>query len=321
MFNIKNFESDLKRFLVFLEVEKGSAVNTILSYEQELKTFGIYLESQKLDHHTLSEADAVEFIKSESMKGKAFSSQAHLISVLKVFYKYLIGEEKLDYNPVSGIDSPQKWKSLPKYLTIAQVDELMASPDTSTHSGKRDKAMLEMLYATGMRISELLSLRMGNIYIDEGFLRVVGKGKKERVIPFGDIARKCLQDYLQNGRSLLANPKSGDVIFLNRSGDRLTRVGLWKIIKNYGKKVGISFSALAPHTLRHSFATHLLEKGADLRSIQMMLGHASISTTEIYTHVAKSRVKQVYDRFHPRSAETGSGTGDSNGEGARDKTG
>jgi len=300
MFNKKEFEIDLKRFLAFLEIEKGSAGNTLLSYQQELKKFYGFLAQKNLNHCHISEADAVNFIKSESVKQISFSTQAHLISVLKTFYKFLINEEKIDYNPISTIASPKKWKSLPKYLTIDQVSELMDTPDLNTHRGQRDKAILELMYATGMRISETLNLKFGQIYMDEGFLRVLGKGNKERVIPFGETAKHYLSKYLETGRPALLKGKKNEFVFLNFRGEPFTRTGLWKVIKGYGKMIGVG-TQLTPHVLRHSFATHLLEKGADLRSIQMMLGHASISTTEIYTYVAKTRIKKVYDQFHPRS--------------------
>ena len=302
MFNEKEFETDLKRYLVFLETEKGLTINTIISYEQELKKFHAYLKEKGLNHCTLSETEAVDFIKIESIKGNSFATQAHLISTLKSFYKYLITEEKIDYHPIANIASPQKWKTLPKYLTIDQVTELLESPDLGKTNGLRDKAILELMYATGLRISEVINLKISNLYMEDTFLRVLGKGNKERVIPFGETARKYMADYLENSRPLLYKSISEDFVFLNHRGGKLTRQGLWKIIKGYGKKIGVA-AVLTPHVLRHSFATHLLEKGADLRSIQMMLGHSSISTTEIYTYVAKKRVKQVYDRHHPRSSK------------------
>jgi integrase/recombinase XerD len=249
----------------------------------------------------------VDFIKEESIKGNSFATQSHLISSLKSFYKYLIGEDRIDYNPISAIETPQKWKTLPKYLTIEQVSELLESPETDKPMGKRDKAILELIYATGLRISELGGLKMDNLHLDETFIRVLGKGSKERVIPFGETAKRYMKDYLENGRPSILKQKTGDFVFLNKDGEKLSRVGLWMIIKGYGKKIGVAH-ILTPHVLRHSFATHLLEKGADLRSIQMMLGHASISTTEIYTYVAKTRVKQVYDKYHPRSNPFGKNT-------------
>jgi integrase/recombinase XerD len=302
MFNKQAFDSDLDKYLAFIGMEKGLSKNTRLAYEQELKKFRFYLDHQRLDHYKISETDAVEFIKTEAMKGQSFATQAHLISVLRNFYKYLIGEDKIDYNPLSAIDSPQQWKNLPRYLTIEQVTELLETPDLTKTFGKRDKAILELMYATGLRVSEVGGLKIGNLYMDDNFLRVMGKGSKERVIPFGEKAREHLQDYLENSRPKLLKGKTSDFVFLNWSGEKLSRIGLWMIIKGYGKKVGVA-SILTPHVLRHSFATHLLERGADLRSIQMMLGHSSISTTEIYTHIAKKRVKEIYDKYHPRSSE------------------
>ncbi|MDQ1354705.1 MAG: Tyrosine recombinase XerC [Acidobacteriota bacterium] len=298
---MKEFETDVKRYLAFLQMEKGLSENTLISYKQGLEKFGAYLQENKFNHINLSENQALDFIKEESHKGISLSSQAHLISILKSFYKYLLAEDKMDYNPISNIESPKKWKTLPKYLTIDQVSQLLELPDLSTPIGQRDKAILELMYASGLRISEVITLKNSNVYMDDNFLRVLGKGSKERVIPFGEKAREFMAKYLTNARPLLLKKNINDYIFLNHHGKLFTRQGLWKIIKGYARTLGVP-ATLTPHTLRHSFATHLLEKGADLRSIQLMLGHANISTTEIYTYVAKNRVKKIYDRFHPRSA-------------------
>ncbi|MCP5107630.1 MAG: site-specific tyrosine recombinase XerD [bacterium] len=300
MFSKDEFAVDLKRYLVFLQMERGLAENTVISYKQDLEKLGAYLQEKKFNHIDLADNRALDFIKAEAQKGNSFSTQAHLISVLKSFYKYLIAEDKMDFNPISTIASPKKWQTLPKYLTMDQVAELLELPDLKTPIGQRDKAVLELMYATGLRISEVIGLTHDNIYLEDTFLRVVGKGSKERVIPFGEKAREFLERYLGDARSLLLKNKKDDHIFLNHHGGKLSRQGLWKIIKGYAKTLGV-YATLTPHTLRHSFATHLLEQGADLRSIQMMLGHANISTTEIYTYVAKHRVKKIYDQFHPRS--------------------
>lgn len=297
---MKEFEMDVKRYLVFLQMEKGLSENTLISYKQGLEKFGSYLQESKLSHINLPENQALDFIKEESRKGNSLSSQAHLISVLKSFYKYLLAEDKMDYNPISNIESPKKWKTLPKYLTIEQVDKLLELPDLGTPIGQRDKAALELMYASGLRISEVITLKNANLYMDDNFLRVMGKGSKERVIPFGEKAREFMASYLSTTRPLLLKKNTSDYVFLNHHGKPFTRQGLWKIIKGYARTLGVS-NTLTPHTLRHSFATHLLEKGADLRSIQLMLGHANISTTEIYTYVAKNRVKKIYDQYHPRS--------------------
>ncbi len=299
MFNRDEYEADLKRYLMSLRMERGLAENTVISYNQDLGKFAVFLHAQKLGHIDLSENRVLDFIKEESRKGNSFATQAHLITVLKSFYKYLIAEDRMDFNPVSNIASPKKWKTLPKYLTIAQVSELLELPDMGTPIGQRDKAVLELMYATGLRISEVINLKRDNLYMEDTFLRVMGKGSKERVVPFGETARDYMEKYLTGGRSQLLKTKVSDYIFLNVRGGQLTRQGLWKVIKGYASTLGV-YSTLTPHTLRHSFATHLLEKGADLRSIQLMLGHANISTTEIYTYVAKAGVKKVYEKYHPR---------------------
>ncbi len=298
----KDFAGDFKKYLVFLEMEKGLALNTLLSYEQDLNKFRLFLNDNHLHHLQMTEADLLRFIKKEAVKGNSLSTQAHLISVLKSFYKFLIAEGRIEFNPVNEVAFPKKWKTLPKYLSVDQVFQLLALPDTKKPLGVRDKAMLELMYATGLRISEMVDLQMNNLYLDDDFLRVLGKGNKERVVPVGGQAKKWLKEYLHHSRSMLLKGKASEKVFLNRNGGQLTRQGMWKIIKGYGKILGLS-SELTPHTLRHSFATHLLEKGADLRSIQMMLGHSSISTTEIYTYLARDKVKSIYKQFHPRSSD------------------
>jgi len=298
--NSKNMiERDIKNYLISLEIEKGLSENTVISYQQELKKLKKYLIKKKIDHLLFSEEQSISFIKSEAKKGQSSSTQSHLISVLRGFYNYLIAEDLIDYNPMSNISFPKKWKTLPKYMTIEEINKLLDAPDTKKQLGIRDKAILELMYATGLRISELINLNQGNIYIEENFLRVIGKGNKERVIPFGEKAKKSIKDYFKESRPLLLKNKKNDYVFVNRQGEKLSRQGLWKIIKRYGLKVGIS-SNMTPHILRHSFATHMVEKGADLRSVQMMLGHSSISTTEIYTYVARDKVKKIYDKYHPR---------------------
>ena len=303
------FTTDLNQYLTYVEMERGLAQNTILAYEQELNKLKVYLKTKKLPHTRLDGEGAVEFIKSEAIKGNSMATQAHLISVLKGFFAFLVAEGKMDSNPMAALVFPKKWQVLPHYLSIEQVEDLLNLPDTSTDKGLRDKALLELMYATGLRISEVIHLTFDNLYIQEGFIRVLGKGNKERVIPLGKTAAKFLTDYLEQGRPRMLRGKTSGFVFLNRNGEGLSRQGLWKIIKGYGKQI-VHASLITPHTLRHSFATHMVERGADLRSVQMMLGHSSISTTEIYTHVAREKVKQMYDRFHPRAAEKTDGEGD-----------
>jgi len=292
--------SPLEQFLIYLEFEKGFAANTILSYRRQLKKFFTFLKKKHLDYLRLGETDILDFIRQEGRRGGAVSSQAHLISVLKSFYRYLLQDELLEFSPVAAVSLPKKWLKLPKYLSIDDVFRLLETPDLSTTIGKRDKAVLELMYATGLRISEVTQLKLADVYLDEGFLRVLGKGRKERIVPFNEIARDCLRNYLDLSRPLLVKQARPEQVFVNYSGAISSRQGLWKMIKAYGVKVGLA-SRLTPHVLRHSFATHLVEKGADLRSVQMLLGHSSITTTEIYTHLAKDQVKKVYDQFHPRS--------------------
>jgi integrase/recombinase XerD len=292
--------SPLDQFLLYLEYERGLAANTILSYRQELEKFFAFLEKKKLHYLHLSECDILDFVKQEGRRGGAVSSQAHLISVLKSFYRYLLQDECLDFNPMVNVVLPKKWLKLPNYLTIEDVFRLLDLPDIKSAIGKRDKAILELMYASGLRISEVVQLKLNDVYLDEGFLRVLGKGSKERIIPFGIKARDSLANYLTNSRPMLLKGVNPAQVFLNYAGAVFTRQGLWKLIKAYGRKIGLA-GRLTPHVLRHSFATHLVENGADLRSVQMLLGHSSIATTEIYTHLAKGQVKKVYDQFHPRS--------------------
>jgi integrase/recombinase XerD len=295
----KSSLSPLEQFLHYLEYEKGFAANTILSYRREISKFLAFLKKKRLDHLRPEQADILEFIRLEARKGGAVSSQAHLISVVKSFYRYLLQDGMLESSPAAEVALPKKWARLPKYLSFEEVSRLLDVPETATAIGRRDKAVLELMYATGLRISEVARLRTADLYLEEGFLRVRGKGGKERIVPFGDVARGCLKDYLRSSRPQLTRRGDVEQVFLNYGGGMLSRQGLWKMIKGYGAKAGLS-ARLTPHVLRHSFATHLVERGADLRSVQMLLGHASITTTEIYTHLAKDQLRRIYDQFHPR---------------------
>jgi integrase/recombinase XerD len=290
----------LEQFLLYLEFEKGFAANTILSYRRELGKFFAFLQKKRLPHLRVDEKDILTFIRQEGLKGGAVSSQAHLISVLKSFYRFLLQDDLLEFSPASGVALPKKWARLPKYLSCEEVAQLLEAPDVATTFGRRDRAIMELMYATGLRISEVAELKLASIYMDEGFLRVFGKGGKERIVPFNEISRDCLKNYLELSRPALIKKNDPEQVFVNYSGGMFSRQGLWKMIKGYGAKVGMS-ARLSPHVLRHSFATHLVEKGADLRSVQMLLGHSSITTTEIYTHLAKDQLKRIYDQFHPRS--------------------
>jgi len=302
MFNKNIYRAELNRYRVFLDIEKGLSENTLSSYTGELEKFERFLGEKGLDYLNVAEEDVLEFVKIESRKGHSASTQSHMISVLRSFYKYLMIDEKVEVNPASTISFPKKWKSIPKYLSKDEVVDLINAPDMGKNTGIRDRAILELMYATGLRVSETIGLKFENIFLEDNFLRVMGKGSKERVVPFNNKAKEELVRYFDQARPKLLKDKISDILFINKNGGSLSRQGLWKVVRGYGVKVGIS-KTLTPHMLRHSFATHLLEQGADLRSIQMMLGHSNISTTEIYTFVAKERVKKIYDKLHPRSDE------------------
>jgi integrase/recombinase XerD len=229
----------------------------------------------------------------------ARSVARHLVS-LRNFFRFLLKDGKTEHNPAAEVDAPRLDQNLPKYLTAEEVEALLQQPDVSTPLGFRDKALLEVLYATGMRVSELVSLRWEDFEPGVGVVRCRGKGGKERLIPVGKAALRALEEYMQHGRAALARRRNVSFLFLNRAGGKLSRVGFWKLLAKYGRRAGIA-TALTPHLVRHSFATHLLERGADLRSIQLMLGHSDISSTQIYTHVMKERLKQVYHTHHPRA--------------------
>ncbi len=281
-------------------MEKGLASNSILGYQRDLTE---YIEFMRKAERTLQQAsrdDVRNFLASLYRRGLAARSVArHLVS-LRNFCRFLVKEGRIRQDPTNDIDAPHVGQSLPKYLTTEEVEALLQKPDPSTTLGLRDKAMLEVLYATGMRVSELLGLAWEDFEVNLGVVRCQGKGSKERLIPIGKTALRALEAYVQQGRPALAKGRSSNFLFLNQRGACLSRVGFWKLIKDYGREAGIA-TAITPHVVRHSFATHLLERGADLRSIQLMLGHSDISTTQIYTHVLKERLKQVYQEHHPRA--------------------
>lgn len=292
-------EDVLQFFLQFLSVEKGLSLNTILSYRRDLVKFFLFLKIEKTNWLKAKEEDLIKFIHTQSRTGLGARSLARLISSLKSFYKFLILDGILEKSPTSNLSSPKIWLSLPKFLTVKEVEVLLSQPDEREVQGVRDKAMLEVLYATGLRVSELVALRLKNINLEEGFLLCQGKGGKERIVPFGHSAQKSLEKYLGEARPKLRK-KPVDSLFLTRRGEPFTRQGFWKLLREYGQKAGLG-SKISPHVLRHSFATHLLERGADLRSVQLMLGHSQITTTQIYTHVSRERLRSVYEKYHPRA--------------------
>ncbi|MBN1627097.1 MAG: site-specific tyrosine recombinase XerD [Deltaproteobacteria bacterium] len=286
------------RFINHLRVERGLADNTIQSYSRDLIRFLGHLEKKGLSPVNTTRNDVTDYI--ESLEGTlSLRSISRAVSALKMFFRFLINEGKLTESPTRLIDSIKLPRRLPGVLSGEEVDLLLNGPDPSNSLGIRDMAMLELLYATGLRVSELTGLRMVNINLEAGFVRTIGKGTKERIVPMGEKARDALRAYIHDGRPGLLKGRNSPVLFLNSRGRQMTRQGFWKIIKNYGIIAGIK-KRITPHSLRHSFASHLLEGGADLRSVQVMLGHADISTTQIYTHVTGERLKQVHEKFHPR---------------------
>lgn len=288
-----------QEFLTYLVVEKGLSANTIESYRHDLDRFRRYLEKKGKDLTEVERLDLVDYLKGLYSAGYKPASIARGVASLRSFFRFLSADGHIRQDPAELLESPKRWQTLPKYLRPDEVDRLLAQADPATPEGLRDKAMLELLYATGLRVSELVNVKVQDLNLQIGYMTCLGKGSKERIIPVGNQARDWIQKYLREGRNLLLK-EPGPHLFLNRQGKPLTRQGFWKMIKRYGRKAGI-IKNITPHLLRHSFATHLLERGADLRSLQLMLGHADISTTQIYTFVTQSRLKEIYKKYHPRS--------------------
>jgi len=290
----------LFRYFDFLSVEKGLTLNTIESYKNDLIKFFQYLLSENLDWMNLNRRQIDSYLTWAQNEGVSVATISRYISSIRSFYKFTLNEKILALNPVEDIELPRKPKKLPDFLTSEEVDRLLATPDKSTHIGLRDAAMLELLYATGERVSEIINLHMEDIDLDEGYLLCSGKGGKQRLIPFGEQAAELLSLYISNSRLHFIKGPPSPYLFISNRGKPLSRKTFWKMIKTYRLKSSIEKN-FSPHTLRHSFATHLLERGADLRSVQMLLGHSDISTTQIYTHINQTRMKSVYDKYHPRA--------------------
>ncbi|MDF2565510.1 MAG: Tyrosine recombinase xerC [Massilibacillus sp.] len=294
-------EGYVDQFINYLAVDRGLAKNTLESYGRDLRQFQTYLQNGKFeDIKDSSRTTIVDYLNSLKTQGKAVSTISRNIAALKSFYQYLVKENYLEHDPAEKLETPKLEKKLPKILTIAEVEELLKQPNVRLSVGLRDKAMLELLYATGIRVSEIIALNISDVNLDMGYVKCYGKGSKERIVPLGSIAVKSVHEYINKGRSKIVRTYEEPALFLNHHGNRLTRQGFWKIIKKYASQANI-VKEITPHTLRHSFATHLLENGADLRSVQEMLGHADISTTQIYTQVTKNPLKEVYDKTHPRA--------------------
>jgi integrase/recombinase XerD len=292
----------IARFIDYLAVERGLSANTLQSYQRDLCAFAEYLREkhQGSDLTETKQAHIVAYLGYLRGLGRANTTVSRNLASIRSFYHFLLKEEVLTADPTVQIETPKVEKRLPKVLTVDEVERLLQAPDPTTPAGARDKAMLELLYATGIRVSELVSIKVADVNLSAGFLKCMGKGSKERIIPIGEYAQSTLLHYLEFGRNKLLRDEDPQALFLNHHGTQMSRQGFWKILKKYAVAAGIH-KHITPHTLRHSFATHLLERGADLRAVQEMLGHADISTTQIYTHVTRTRLKEVYAAAHPRA--------------------
>ena len=290
----------LAEFLRFLSVEKGLSDNTRAAYGRDMERFLRFLAREKRPWETARESDLTAFVRGESKAGLGARSLARRISVLKAFYRFLIVDGRLEKNPAAHLTSPKTWASLPKCLSETDVKTLLEKPDPSEARGLRDRAMLEVMYASGLRVSELVSLRPADVRLKDEYILCRGKGAKERIVPIGKSAASAVSRYLEKARPGFAARKSPDALFLTRLGRPFTRQGFWKMMRDHARAAGL-LAKVHPNVLRHSFATHLLEHGADLRSVQMMLGHSQITTTQIYTHVSRERLRRVYDKYHPRA--------------------
>lgn len=288
-----------RSFLQYLEVERGLSENTLTAYRRDLGKLEAFARStgQKLEELTAS--DMRGFLRQLHRQGLSHRSIARALSATKGLYRFAAAEGLMPADPTEQIESSRLPRSLPRYLSLQEVERLLGAPDTKSSMGLRDRTMLETLYATGLRVSELVSLRLDDLHLDAGYLRCLGKGRKERIVPLGRSAAGWIRRYLRRGRPGVTG-RSGSWLFPNRLGTRMTRQRFWQILRSCGTQCGIR-QRLSPHVVRHSFATHLLERGADLRSLQLMLGHSDIGTTQIYTHVSRERLRRVYDQHHPRA--------------------
>jgi len=287
----------MEAFLDYCRIEKGLAQNSLDAYRRDLEKFQ---EFAATGPGGIADAERIgQYLDSLYRSGLASRSIARHLTTLRSFYGFLLQDGRIDADPTMFLPSPKQWTSLPKYLNLEEINRLIGAPDATKPTGLRDRAMIEMLYATGVRVSELCQLELPDLNLELGVLRVMGKGGRQRMIPVGKSALLAVRSYLDTARANLLRGRGSRYLFVTASGGRMTRQAFWKLLINHGKKVGI-FRRLTPHVVRHSFATHLLEGGADLRSVQTMLGHADVSTTQIYTHVLRSRLRKTVDEHHPR---------------------
>jgi integrase/recombinase XerD len=286
-------------FIAHLAVERNLSPRTLESYGRDLRQFSAWVDEQRLQPGSIEKQHIRAYLGNRRDGGLSPRSAARALSTIRGLFRFLVASEALPADPTADIRSPSLWRTVPHTLSGAEIDALLAAPDTSTTLGLRDRAMFETLYATGLRVSELVAVTMDRVRLDPGFVRVVGKGRKERLVPLGLSAIRWIEGYTDGARAILDRDRRPE-LFLNHRGGALTRQGFWKILRKHASQAGIR-SHFSPHVIRHSFATHLVENGADLRAVQMMLGHSSLTTTEIYTHVAKERLRRLYDEKHPRA--------------------
>ncbi len=293
-------DATLDDYLTHLRVERRLAGHTIESYARDLARLAAWAASSGgRQPAALTREDLEAFVRDLLSSGLSPRSVARLVACIRGYYRHLVRESRLDASPADDLRAARPWPSLPRYLSEEEVERLLAQPDVSTPAGVRDRTMIELLYATGLRVSELVGIRASDVNVAAGYLACTGKGDKQRLVPVGDEATAWIRRYLGGARGALTHGRTAATLFVNARGGPLSRVGFWKILKGYGRQAGLRRD-LSPHVLRHSFATHLLDHGADLRAIQLMLGHADLSTTQIYTHVLEARMRAIYDRFHPR---------------------
>ena len=293
-------EGHVRSFLNYLRVEKGLSENTIHAYRRDMAKFVAFAGKRNLGTTDVRREDVVDFLASLYRRNLDSRSVARHLVTIRHFFRFSLTEGFIQDDPAADIESPKFRQSLPEFLSVEEVDRLLRQPDANDIVGMRDKAMIELMYSTGLRVSELCSLRVSDLQMDPGCLRCIGKGNKERLVPVGKQALGAVKEYLQESRPQFLRETGSPYLFVNQKRGKLDRIAFWKILGEYGRKAGLR-KGLTPHMLRHSFATHLLDRGADLRSVQMMLGHSDISTTQIYTHVVEERLKQVYKAHHPRA--------------------